>query len=134
MTKRRVVHCYGQTPQAQEAIDAFYDQPVAARQDPKPEYDRYEEGREWQPTVCGLRAASADTLRPSDFVAVVNHTDSEVDMDSLDGTGYEALPYQDGDFIPDADPCGSCKEAAPQSWTFLFYATPHNATEPSDGR
>ena len=120
----RVVHCYGQTPEAQEAIELFYEQrPSGGAVGERLEYDRYEEGRDWQPTVCGLRAASTDTLRPSDFVAVVNHTDPAVDMDSLDGTGYEALPYQDGDFIPDAKPCGSCEEAAPKSWPFLSYAS-----------
>ena len=120
----RVVHCYGQTPEMQESIELFYERRRAsgAEAGEKSEYDRYEEGRDWQPTVCGLRAADADVLRPSDFVAVVNHTDPAVDMDSLQG-GYEALPYQDGDFIPDAEPCGTCKEAAPESWHFLFYAS-----------
>ena len=120
---RRVVHCYGQTPEMQAAIDEYYEQRASETPREKPEYDRYEKGRDWQPTVCGLRAADADTLSPSDFVAVVNHTDPAVDMDSLNGTGFEALPYQDGNFIPDVKPCSACKEAAPKAWTFLFYAS-----------
>ena len=103
----------------QESIELFYQTKAGE----KPEHDRYEEGRDWHPTVCGLRAASADVLSPSDFVAVVNHTDPAVDMDSLDGTGYEALPYQGGEFIPDAEACGTCKEGAPKSWQFMFYAS-----------
>ncbi len=123
----RVVHCYGQTPEMQAAIELYYEQRESETQREKPEYDRYEEGRDWQPTVCGLRASAADTLRPSDFVAVVNHTDPSVDMDSLNGTGFEALPYQDGKFIPDVQSCSSCKEAAPKSWAFLFYASDEEA-------
>ena len=118
--EKRVVHCYGQTPEMQERIDSYYEQRRAGE---SPEYDRYKEGRDWQPTVCGLRAPDVDVVRPSDFVAVVNHTDPNIDMEALDGTGYEALPFQGGDFIPDVDPCGSCKEAAPLSWAFLFYAS-----------
>ncbi len=131
----RVVHCYGQTPEMQEAIDLFYEQRVIDCGDSasgetgreKPDYARYEAGRDWQPTVCGLTPTSSDVLRPSDFVAVVNHTDSTVDMESLDGTGFEALPYQDGEVIPDAEPCGPCKKAAPLSWSFLFYASDERA-------
>ena len=119
----RVVHCYGQTPEVTEAIALFYEQRNNRLQGEKPEYDRYEEGRAWQPTVCGLREPSADVVRPSDFVAVVNHTNPDIDMNALYSSGeYEALPYQDGDSIPNANPCGSCKEAAPLSWPFLFYA------------
>lgn len=89
----------------------------------KPEYDRYEEGRDWQPTVCGLRAASIDVLSPSDFVAVVNHTNPNIDMNALDDGTWEANPYQDGEIPdPDTDACGMCKERAPSSWPFLFYA------------
>ena len=137
----REVHCYGQTPEMQTKIDLFYESrghvqeaalqlsfsgAVYDADDPKvrtekPEYDRYEEGRDWQPTVCGLRAASADVLRPSDFVSVVNHTNPAVDMDSYDGE-WEASPYQDGDLIPNAKACEPCKEVAPRSWPFLFYA------------
>ncbi len=128
VAEMRVVHCYGQTPEMQAVISLYYEQLYSLQRESetpreKPEYDRYEEGRDWQPTVCGLRAADADTLRPSDFVGVVNHTDPSVDMDSLDGTGFEALPYQDGNFIPDVQPCSSCKEAAPKVWPFLFYAS-----------
>ena len=119
----RVVHCYGQTPARQEAIDAFYAQRRdSGAQGEPPEYDRYEKGRDWQPTTCGRRAAAVDVVSPSDFAALVNHTNPDVDMDTLDGTGYEALPYQDGTAPLDAEPCGSCKEAAPLSWSFLFYA------------
>ena len=120
----RVVHCYGQTPEVAKAISLFYEQRREGTQGEKPEYDRYEEGRAWQPTVCGLRSPAADVVRPSGFVAVVNHTNPDVDMEVLDGSGFEALPYQDGNFIPDAEPCGTCKEAAPRSWPFLSYATP----------
>ena len=129
----RVAHCYGQTPEVAKALakafTMFYDEGIGE----KPEYDRYEEGRDWQPTVCGLRAPDADVVRPSDFVATVNHTDPDVDMDALDGTGYEALPFQDGDFIPDAEPCGSCKVAAPLSWPFLFYASDKDDGEVDNG-
>lgn len=118
----RVVHCYGQTPEMQESIELFYEQRQSGVQGEPPQYARYEADRAWQPTTCGLRAETTDVLRPSDFVAVVNHTNPDIDMDSLPG-GHEALPYQDGDFIPDTEPCGSCKEAAPKSWPFLMYAS-----------
>ena len=135
----RVVHCYGLTPEVQEALDfhfeLFYSQRqyfgeqfvrngievgsgMQGAQVEYPEYDRYEEGRAWQPTTCGLRASSEDVARPSDFVAVVNLTNPDVDPDSLN----DAAPYGDGDFIPDAEPCDLCKEAAPESWHFLDYA------------
>ena len=127
----RVVHCYGQTPEMQEAIYSFYEQreredwesASGVKERKKPEYARYEATRDWQPTVCGLTPPSLDVLRPSDFVAVVNHTDPTVDMAALDGTGFEASPYQDGEFVPDAEPCGPCKKAAPLSWPLLFYAS-----------
>ena len=129
VAEMRVVHCYGQTPEVTEAIELFYEQQASGLQGEKPEYDRYEEGRAWQPTVCGLRESSADVVRPSDFVAVVNHTDPAIDMESLNGTGYEALPYQDGQFLPDVGPCGDCKEAAPSSWPFLFYASTREGSD-----
>ena len=135
----RVVQCYGLTPEVQEALDfhfeLFYSQRqyfggqfvrngievgsgMQGAQVEYPEYDRYEEGRAWQPTTCGLRASSEDVARPSDFVAVVNLTNPDVDPDSLN----DAAPYGDGDFIPDVEPCDLCKEAAPESWHFLDYA------------
>ena len=134
-----VVHCYGLTPEVQEALnfhfELFYSQRqyfggqfdhndaelasgIQGARVEYPEYDRYEEGRAWQPTTCGLRASSEDVARPSDFVAVVNFTNPNVDPDSLN----DAVPYGDGDFIPDVEPCGICKEAAPKSWPFLDYA------------
>lgn len=127
--KKRVVHCYGQTPEMGERIASYYEQRANGVQGSPPEYDRYEEGRAWQPTVCGLRAPNIDVVRPSDFVAVVNDTDPNIDMEALDGTGYEALPYQDGNVIPGVDPCGVCKEAAPLSWPFLFYASTREGEE-----
>ena len=57
--------------------------------------------------MCRLRQASAQphVLRPSDFVAVVNYTNPDIDMDALFESGeYEALPYQDGSFTPNANP------------------------------
>ena len=121
----RVVHCYGQTPETTEAIGNFYKasetQPVDSKLD-YPRYDKYEEGRSWQPTVCGLRAPSEDVVRPSNFVATVNHTDPNVDQDKLAiALEFPGLPYMDGDVVADAIPCAECKDAAPKSWTALEY-------------
>ena len=123
--KMRVVHCYGQTPETTEAIHNYFSAPEGQLSDSKldyPKYDKYEEGRPWQPTVCGLRAPSIDVVRPSDFVALVNHTDPKVDQDKLAiALEFPGLPYMDGDVLPDAAPCVECKEAAPMSWPFLEY-------------
>lgn len=109
----RVVHCYGQTPEMKAAMDGYWQ---ASDRDnlERPQYDRYEEGRAWQPTVCGIHAPDIDVLRPSDFVATVNHTDPSVDQAEL-GVALEfpGLPYTDGDAVLDAQPCAQCKEAAP---------------------
>ena len=137
----RVVHCYGKPPEVQEALDFHFELFYGQRQYfdwesdddvamgvqgapvEYPEYDRYEKDRAWQPTTCGLRAPSEDVVRPSDFVAVVNFTNPDVDPEVLDAMSeHPGLPYGDGDFIPDVEPCGLCKEAAPQTWTFLHYA------------
>ena len=126
----RVVHCYGQTPLMQRAIDDHFDWLYRlkgwyfGREFGRDDfgYHRYEKERAWQPTVCGLRISDKDVVRPSDFVAVVNHTDPDIDMTPCDDSGREALPYQAGDFIPDVEPCGICKEAAPESWPYLSYA------------
>ena len=82
----RVVHCYGQTPDIAEAIANYFEASERQRTESKlayPQHDKYEEGRSWQPTVCGLRAPDTDVVRPSDFVALVNHTDPSVDQDEL---------------------------------------------------
>lgn len=108
----RVVHCYGQTPETQAAIDAYWE--VSDRGNlERPQYDKYEEGRAWQPTVCGLRAPDSDVVRPSDFVATVNHTDPYVDQSEL-GIALEhpGLPFMDGDVVP-AGPPGPAGPAGP---------------------
>ena len=119
----RVVHCYGQTPEKAKAIaDYFAASESTDSNQNYPQYDKYEEGRSWQPTVCGLRAPSIDVVKPSDFVATVNHTDPNVDQDKLAiALEFPGLPYMDGDVVPNAEPCVDCKEAAPNSWPFLEY-------------
>ena len=117
----RVVHCYGQTP---GAIDNYFE---AERQRTEGKldhhkYDKYEKGRSWQPTVCGLRAPDIEVVRPSDFVALVNHTEPNVNQGELAiALEHSGLPYMDGDVVPDAVPCTECKEAAPKSWPALQY-------------
>ncbi len=121
----RVVHCYGQTPEITDAIAKYVESSERQGIENKqgyPQYDKYEEGRSWQPTVCGLRVPAVDVVRPSDFVAVVNHTDPNVDQDELSlALEHPGLPYMDGDVVPDAMPCVDCKDAAPMSWPFLSY-------------
>lgn len=122
---KRVVHCYGQTSAVAEAISTYLEaseeQRIEARLT-RPQYDKYENGRSWQPTVCGIRAPSADVIRPSDFVATVNHTDPNVDKQELEvALEFPGSPYMDGTPVLDVVPCSPCKDDAPSSWPFLEY-------------
>ena len=118
----RVVHCYGQTPRAVANYSEASERQRTEGKLDHHKYDKYEKGRSWQPTVCGLRAPDIEVVRPSDFVALVNHTEPNVDQNELAiALEHAGLPYMDGDVVPDAVPCTECKEAAPKSWPALQY-------------